>query len=142
MKKLITKGLLIVFFGFTLFAIAPPTEAAFGLGTTAKTAGIDRSKTISQLAGDIVNSGLALVGIVFFGIVLYGGVLWMTARGDSNTVTKAKDTIVHAVIGITVVAASYAITEFTLTALSTGTTGSEFCDAGDFECEDLQDDLK
>lgn len=135
MKNVLTKAAAVVFFSFTLLLTSSPVHAAYGLGTTAQQAGIRTDKGIAELAGDIVNSGLSLLGIVFFGIILYGGVLWMIARGDSTTVTKAKDTITHAIIGLAVVAGAYAITEFTLNALSTGTTGGTGNQAAQENCD-------
>lgn len=38
--------------------------------------------------------------------------MWMTAGGDEQKVTKAKDLITQAVIGLIVVLAAYAITAF------------------------------
>ena len=41
----------------------------------------------------------------------------MTARGDEGQVDKGKDTIIAAVIGLTIVLASYAITIFVFSGL-------------------------
>jgi len=45
-------------------------------------------------------------------LVIYGGFLWMTARGNEQQVTKAKDLIISAVIGLVIVLAAYAITAY------------------------------
>jgi len=44
--------------------------------------------------------------------MIYGGFIWMIARGNEGEVTKAKDLIQAAIIGLVVVLAAYAITQF------------------------------
>jgi len=105
-----------------MFAFAIPAQAGYGLEETAGVAGLDTKTSIPALTGKIVGAGLSLMGILFFGLMLYGGFLWMTARGEEKSVTKAKDTITHAVIGFAIVAGAYAITEFAIDAI-TGSGG-------------------
>lgn len=105
-------------------AVDPATDP-FGLDSTAKSAGIPGSAASTkmgpaQLAGTIIGYVLAFVGVIFFGIMLYGGFLWMTARGASEPVKKAKDMLIEATIGIVIVFLSYVVTNFVLrTLLST-----------------------
>ncbi|MDA1038117.1 MAG: Ig-like domain-containing protein, partial [bacterium] len=65
----------------------------------------------------IVRAVIAFLGIVFFSLVVYGGILYMTARGDSTKTKKATDVIRDAVIGLAIVLSSYAIATFVLNAL-------------------------
>jgi len=41
--------------------------------------------------------------------MLYAGYNWMMARGDEEKVTKAKDTITRAIIGLLITIGAYAI---------------------------------
>lgn len=65
----------------------------------------------------IVSFFLSILGIVFLIYILYAGYHWMTAGGDSGKVTKAKDTIYRAVIGLIIIIGSYAISEFVFNSL-------------------------
>lgn len=67
----------------------------------------------------IINGILTVVGTFFLLMTIYGGLLWMIARGDEAKATKARDTIVMAAIGLTVVLASYALTTFIIGRLAT-----------------------
>ena len=49
---------------------------------------------------------------VFIFIVIMSGYQWMTAQGNEQNVTKAKDSMTRAVIGLIVVISSYAIWVF------------------------------
>ncbi len=60
----------------------------------------------------VINAILSLAGILFLILAVYAGIRWMTAQGNAEAVTKAKDTLQAAVIGMVVIASSYAITNF------------------------------
>ncbi|MDO8425524.1 MAG: IPT/TIG domain-containing protein, partial [bacterium] len=73
----------------------------------------------------IIRTFLGLLGVVGLGVVLYGGVLWMTANGKEETVTKAKKVLMNGAIGLFLVLASFSIAQFVLTKLvdATGAGG-------------------
>ncbi|MCC7357563.1 hypothetical protein IT408_03605 [Candidatus Uhrbacteria bacterium] len=77
-------------------------------------AGISSQKTLPQLIGQIINIILSLLGMVFLILVLYAGFLWMTAAGDEKGVTKAKEILRQAIIGLIVIVAGFAISNFVL----------------------------
>lgn len=87
---------------------------SFGTDATAKAAGLSEkyNKPVPELVGNIIGAALSLIGVIFFILMVYGGFLWMTARGDAQIVTKAKDSIIAAIIGLIVVLGSFAITNF------------------------------
>lgn len=98
-----------------VFALAQKAVSAedYGLSVTAEGTGLPTADTdISTIIGKIVGAGLAFIGIIFFILIIYGGFLWMTARGDEAQVTKAKDLIVSAAIGLIIVLSAYAITYY------------------------------
>jgi len=57
------------------------------------------------------------LGIIFIILILYGGYTWMTAAGDEQKLGKAKDTITRAIIGLILVAGSFAVWQFVSRAL-------------------------
>lgn len=78
--------------------------------------------SLETIVGNLIQIFLGLLGVIFMALALYGGYLWMTARGNEQTVDKAKDTIKNAVIGLGIILAAYAITQFVIGALITSTT--------------------
>ena len=70
------------------------------------------NKPIPELIGKIVGAGLAFIGVLFFILIIYGGFTWMMARGNEQQITKAKDLIYAAVIGLVIILAAYAITAY------------------------------
>lgn len=88
----------------------------YGLNLTAEktkllTLGISK-QTPETLASTIVTTLLMFVGTIFFLLVLYAGLTWMTAGGTVEKVNKAKSMLETAIIGLLIVAASYAISTF------------------------------
>ena len=90
------------------------TFAAFGIEETAGGAGLstDASQTVPAIAGNVIGTALSIIGVLFFILMVYGGFNWMIARGDDTLITKAKDTITAAIVGLIIVLGSFAITNF------------------------------
>lgn len=104
----------------TQIAAAQVANDPYGLDTTAKQSGLlkqDTPRDVPTIAGNIIGTALSMISVIFFILMVYGGFLWMTAHGDEGQVTKAQDTIVAAVIGIIVILASYAITNYVTTSV-------------------------
>ena len=99
----------------TVFAFDP---ANTGLVKTGETADYNTAQTdVSGLAGNIISGFLALIGLVLLILVIYGGITWMLAGGDAAKVTKAKDYITNAIIGIIIIGLAYAISNYVIDAL-------------------------
>lgn len=68
--------------------------------------------SFSSTLGTIIQAFLGFLGIIFIILMIWAGYNWMTAGGNEEKVTKAKTTIVRAIIGLIITASSYAIWEF------------------------------
>lgn len=55
-----------------------------------------------------------VAGIVAVIVIIIGGIRYATSAGDSSSVQSAKNTIQYAVVGLVVVIAAAAITEFVI----------------------------
>mgnify|MGYP007094937435 CR=1 FL=1 len=64
--------------------------------------------------GQIIKLALGFVGVVVVIIMIYAGFLWMTAGGNEDQVKKAKAWMTNAVIGLVIVLAAYAISDFAI----------------------------
>lgn len=90
-----------------------PLKAAAGVG-----AGFDLTVTFYSFTGAVLTSALSLMGVVFLILAIYSGYIWMTARGNEEMVTKAKNTLTNSIIGLMIVLSAYAITYFVLSQIS------------------------
>jgi hypothetical protein len=120
--------------GFVALAVLPGTAFAitnpFLTGSqtvtnVATNAGINNGTTdLPTIIGRIINVVLGFLGIVLLFYFIYGGFKWMTSGGDEKGVGEAKTMLRNAVIGLVIVMASYALSNFVLTQLVAVTTGT------------------
>ena len=89
-----------------------------GNGQGAESAG----QQLPILIGRIVRTLLGLLGIIFLVLMVYAGFLWMTARGESDPVDKAKDIIKQSIIGLVIIFLAYALTGFIVNAVIRATS--------------------
>jgi len=72
---------------------------------------------LDTIIGAVVSVALGLIGVIFLILMIYAGYNWMTARGEEEKVSAAKDTITRSIIGIIIVIGAYAIWRFVFSRL-------------------------
>lgn len=72
---------------------------------------------IPTLIGNVINAVLGIVGSLALVMFIYGGITWMTASGNEKGITKGKDILVWAALGLVVIFFSYALTKFVISAI-------------------------
>jgi hypothetical protein len=74
--------------------------------------GLSTKVTIGEMISNIIKIVLSFLGLIFFVLILYAGFLWMTAAGNDEKISKAKNIMTSAVIGLVIVLSAYLITYF------------------------------
>jgi len=69
---------------------------------------------LEERIGDIIGIFLSFLGVIFLILMLVAGFNWMTAGGEEEKISKARDTIREAIIGLVIVVAAYAISIFVI----------------------------
>lgn len=59
---------------------------------------------------NIIRYALSFVGTLFIALTVYAGILWMTAGGNDEQVSKSKKLLFQAVIGLFITFSAYSIT--------------------------------
>jgi hypothetical protein len=72
---------------------------------------------IAQKAGNVIGLVLGFLGVVFLFLVVYSGIQWMTAGGNDEKITKARNRMIQAAIGIAIISLAYALTRFVVNRL-------------------------
>jgi hypothetical protein len=103
---------LFIFSVYPVLAQGNLTNAGENLGGFASGSGYDTGADIDVIIGSIIKYFLSFLGVVFLILLVYAGYLWMQARGDSEAVQKAKDTMINAVIGLAIVLGAYLLTNW------------------------------
>lgn len=78
-----------------------------------------------EIAANIIQILLGLLGIIAVVIILVGGFKWMTAAGNEDKVTEAKKLLGAGIIGLLIVLAAWALAMFIIARFlySTGAEG-------------------
>ena len=107
-----------------MISVAHAQEAS--LNTVGATAGFSQADLLT-IIGNIINVFLGLLGVVLLLLLLYAGFLWMTSAGNEEIITKAKNIIKSAIIGLIICLAAFAIATFVINALmqATGLGGDD-----------------
>ena len=118
---------LIVFIVLLVFLTSPVYAADLSnwkgyLDDTAVGSGYNTDATSFEVyVGVITRTALSLLGIIFLLLMVYGGYLWMTDRGNTDQVEKAKKLISAAIIGLIIVVGAYVISYFVVEMLTADT---------------------
>jgi hypothetical protein len=63
----------------------------------------------------LVNTLLYILGAVSIIVIILSGIFYAVSGGDSSQITRAKNTLLYAVVGLVVAILSYAIVNFVIT---------------------------
>jgi hypothetical protein len=79
---------------------------------------VDPGQGFAENFGDLINGVLSFVMVIaallVFLYLIWGGIEWITSGGDKGKTESARNKITSAVIGLIVVAASYAVLSLAL----------------------------
>ncbi len=75
------------------------------------------------IIGRIIKVFFGILAAVALVLIIFAGYKWMTAAGDEKQVEDAKSILKNGVIGLAIIASSFAITQFVMSKL-TGATGT------------------
>lgn len=80
------------------------------------------STDIRVVVANIIRVALGILGIVLVVLVIYAGFLWMTAAGNEDQISTAKQFMTNAAIGLAIILSAYAIVSFVISKLVGATT--------------------
>ncbi len=79
------------------------------------------NKDAREVVANLINVALQISGILLIVYIIYAGYLWMTAGGDDEQITKAKNIISACVMGLLIVLSAYSLAQFVIDKLSIAT---------------------
>jgi hypothetical protein len=74
-----------------------------------------KSDQLPTVTKTITNTLLYVLGAVSVIVIIIAGILYATSSGDASLITKAKNTLLYAVVGLVVAIMAYAIVNFVIT---------------------------
>jgi len=118
--KPIFKILIFVILG--LFLVGGFVFAQYGLEKfkEVKAPIVETEKSIPQVVGGVVKWILGIIGVILVVLIVYGGVMYATSAGNEERVKKARNVLTYSIVGVTVIALAFLITDYVVSALFPG----------------------
>ncbi len=116
-KKILTSALCLALLVLILPITAAAQEDMFGLNVINKANIALPGAEPTVTAVRIINIALGFLGIIAVVIVLYGGFMWMTAGGNEERITKAKQILTAGIIGLIIIVMAWGIARYAISAL-------------------------
>lgn len=79
---------------------------------TNQSAGVNSKETLSVCVRRIYNFALGISGLIAMGTIVYAGYLYMTAGGDGEQISHAKEMIGAVIAGIIILATAFIVLKF------------------------------
>ena len=79
--------------------------------------GCGDNRTVPDIAQNIVNVVLTIVGILCVIMIVFAGQRYITANGDPTQITKSKTMIIYSIAGLIVSLLAFAITNFVIASI-------------------------
>ena len=73
---------------------------------------------IPTLLGNVINAIMGVIGSLALVMFIYGGIIWMLSAGNQEQVTKGKNILIWAAVGLFIIFSSYALVKLVLTAMT------------------------
>jgi hypothetical protein len=73
------------------------------------------------LLGRIISYVMGIIGSLALVMFIYGGATWMLSGGNQERVTKGKNIITWAALGLAIIFTAYALVKFVISAISGAT---------------------
>ena len=99
------------------FVSAQEIDLGLSYGQATGLGGQDIRLTIAK----VIRIILGFLGIIALSIMVYGGYVYMTAGGNEDKVSEARQMIIQGVIGLVVIFAAWAIASFVVSGLQSAT---------------------
>lgn len=84
---------------------------------------------IGSLINGVLSFVMVIAALLVFGYLIMGGIEWITSGGDKTKTEDARNKITAAVVGLVILAASYAILILILNFLGFSNLGEVFSEA-------------
>lgn len=119
-KKLIGTALLVGGFGFVLFSTpvgavnAIPDACSDPANAGSVICKSQSTDNVGSIVGSVVNVLLFLLGLAAVIVLIIAGITYTTSAGDPAAITRAKNMILYAIVGLVVAFSAYAIINWVL----------------------------
>ncbi len=101
----------------TVSAASPQSEVCKGIGAASGSGGCSSNISLTRVIRNVINLFSIVIGIIAVIMVMFSGFKYVTAAGDSGSLTTAKQTLIYAIVGLVIAALAQVIVQFVLRAV-------------------------
>jgi hypothetical protein len=120
-KKLIAGFFCLTILSLLVPAVVSAQDDIFGVNVVSDANLALTNSDPRETAVNIINTALGFLGLIAVVIVLYGGFMWMTAAGNEERISKAKQILTAGIIGLVIIAMAWAIASYVVGAIMSAT---------------------
>ena len=120
-KKLIAGFFCLTILSLLVPAVVSAQDDIFGVNVVSDANLALTNSDPRETAVKIINTALGFLGLIAVVIVLYGGFMWMTAAGNEERISKAKQILTAGIIGLVIIAMAWAIASYVVGAIMDAT---------------------
>lgn len=92
--------------------------------------GTGYATNFGTMFSSILNVVMLVAALLVFAYMIWGGIEWITSGGDKSKAESARNKLTAAIIGLVIVAASYAIVTLVIQFLGFGSFNDVFTNVG------------
>lgn len=78
----------------------------------------DNPNGLSDIAKNIINTALYIVGILAVAMIIFSGIRYVTSAGDKGRVEQSKQILIYSIVGLIVAMLAYALVNFVVDRLA------------------------
>lgn len=104
--------LAVLFLSVSLLIAAPPANALIEAANPNEN--FSSTASFMKTAENIANFMIAFITILGIIFIVWGAIQYITSGGDEEAVTRAKNTVVNALVGLFIAALAYALEDLVL----------------------------
>jgi type IV secretory pathway VirB2 component (pilin) len=105
-----------------LFLVFAPSAMAVNFNNSGVEGSGLSTKDLKSSINAIIGWALGSLGLIAVILIIYGGFMWLTAAGNEERISKAKQIISAAIIGLVIILLAAAIVYFIGQGVNTATT--------------------
>ena len=76
--------------------------------------------SVDDMVPNLLNAVYFIIGFIAVGMIIFAGIKYLTANGEPGKAKKAMDTIIFSVVGLVIVIIAFALTNFIISRVDSG----------------------
>ncbi len=116
--------------GTAMSGLLASAQVAMAIDIQPISAGKGYATDFGTMFNSMLNVVMLIAALLVFAYMIWGGIEWITSGGDKSKAESARNKLTAAIIGLVIVAASYAVVTMVIQFLGFGSFNEVFTNVG------------